>query len=125
MLFVALALLLQSADLPNFLDAGWKGEKVCEQLYENASVRASRCTFPPGVGHERHYHNAHWGYILEGGVMRITDKNGTREQETPTGASWWSDGVEWHEVLNIGDRTTSYIIVEPKSLMKEEHVEDH
>ena len=101
-------------DLPHAVDAGWRGEKVCELLFENESMRAARCSFPPGVGHEKHFHNAHWGYILEGGVMEITDAEGTREQETPTGGSWWSDGVAWHEAINIGDTTTTYIIVEPK-----------
>ncbi|GEM_PF-1032247 len=105
--------------LPHAVDAGWKGEKVCEPLFENEQLRAARCAFPPGVGHERHYHNAHWGYIVEGGVMQITDKDGTREQPTPAGASWWSDGVEWHEALNIGDSTTVYIIIEPKNAVKD------
>ena len=89
-------------------------KKVCEPLFENEEMRAARCTFPPGVGHEKHYHPPHWGYIVEGGVMQIIDKDGTREQKTPAGASWWSDGVEWHEALNIGDTTTVYVIVEPK-----------
>ncbi len=103
-----------SSALPDPLEAGWDGEDVCELLRENESVRALRCTFAPGVGHERHYHAAHFGYIIEGGTMRITDANGTREQETPAGATWWSDGFAWHEALNIGETTTVYIIVEPK-----------
>ena len=112
-----LLLMTQAAasELPDPLAAGWKGEAVCELLHENEKARALRCTFPPGVGHERHYHPPHFGYILEGGVMEITDKDGKREQPTPEGATWWSDGVEWHEAVNIGDTTTVYIIVEPKS----------
>ena len=101
--------------LPHALDAGWQGEKTCELLFENDQMRALRCAFAPGVGHERHYHPAHWGYIVEGGVMQITDETGTREQETPAGAAWWSDGVAWHEALNIGDTTAVYIIIEPKN----------
>ncbi len=105
--------------LPSAMDAGWNGEKVCEPLFENAELRAARCMFAPGIGHERHYHLPHWGYIVEGGVMQITDKDGTREQKTPAGANWWSDGVAWHEALNIGDTTTVYVIIEPK-IAKEE-----
>jgi quercetin dioxygenase-like cupin family protein len=105
--------------LPSPLEAGWKGEKVCELLFENEAMRAARCTFPPGVGHERHYHPPHWGYIVEGGTMRVTDKDGTREQPTPKGVSWWSDGVEWHEALNIGEATTVYVIVEPTAAATE------
>lgn len=112
------ALIMKKA-LPDPLEAGWEGEKVCELLQETDKVRALKCTFPPGVGHERHYHAPHFGYILEGGTMRIKDANGTREQETPAGASWVSDGVDWHEALNIGETTTVYIIVEPKHARKE------
>ena len=107
-----------AAALPGPVEAGWKGENVCEVLHENEQARAMRCVFPPGGGHERHYHPAHFGYILEGGTMRITDKTGTREQVTPAGASWWSNGVEWHEVVNIGDTTAVYVIVEPKGAVK-------
>ena len=102
-------------ELPHAIDAGWKGKRVCEPLFENAAVRAARCTFAPGVGHEKHFHPPHFGYIIKGGVMEITDADGTREQETPTGASWWSDGVEWHQAVNIGDTTAVYVIVEPKN----------
>lgn len=118
MIVEGLILLQVVTALPNPLEAAWEGEKVCELLFENEEMRAARCTFPPRVGHERHFHPPHWGYIVEGGVMQITDKNGTREQPTPAGASWWSDGVEWHEALNIGDTTTVYVIIEPKGTAK-------
>ena len=108
------ALIMPQDRLPDPLEAGWKGESVCELLQENASLRALRCTFPPGVGHERHMHAPHFGYVLQGGKMRITDKSGTRVQETKGGASWSSDGVDWHEALNVGSTTTIYVIVEPK-----------
>ncbi len=103
------------AALPHAIDAGWKGEKVCELLFENEETRVARCTFPPGVGHERHYHPPHYGYILKGGTMRITDADGTRDMETGDGASWWSDGVEWHEAVNVGETESVYLIFEPKS----------
>lgn len=100
--------------LPHALDAGWKGEKTCELLQETEELKAFKCTFAPGQGHEKHYHLAHFGYVVEGGAMRITDETGTREQEIETGATWVSDGVAWHEAENIGDTTASYVIVEPK-----------
>lgn len=108
------ALIMPKAALPDPLEAGWKGEKICEVLQENDRFRALKCTFSPGKGHERHYHAPHFGYILEGGKMRVTDRNGTRDIETPAGASWKSDGIEWHEALNIGETTAIYIIVERK-----------
>jgi quercetin dioxygenase-like cupin family protein len=102
------------AALPDPLAAGWKGETVCEILQENEKFRALKCTFAPGAGHERHYHASHFGYILEGGKMRITDKTGVVERDLASGGSWKSDGVEWHEAVNIGDTTAIYVIVEPK-----------
>jgi hypothetical protein len=71
------------------------------------------------VGHERHFHVAHFGYALGGGRMRITDENNVREVDLPTGTSYTSDGVPWHEVINIGDTTVSYLIVERKSGLSE------
>jgi quercetin dioxygenase-like cupin family protein len=115
---ILLALLLLSCQnqnkLPDPLEAGWKGEKVCEVLVDNESVRTLKCTFPPGVGHERHYHAEHFGYTLAGGKFRITDTTGTREVDIPTGYDFYNEKVEWHEVLNIGDNTAVFLIVEPK-----------
>jgi quercetin dioxygenase-like cupin family protein len=102
------------APLPNAFDAGWKGAAVCEKLFESEKMRAARCTFPPGVGHEKHWHGAHWGYVVSGGVMRITDAGGISDREVRSGDSWWSDGVDWHEVVNVGASTAVYVIVEPK-----------
>jgi len=102
-------------DLPNAFDAGWKGEKTCELLYETDSVRVGRCVFPPGIGHEKHFHYPHFGYVLEGGTLSITDAAGVTEvRQTIAGKSWSTDKITVHEALNIGDTTTSYLIVEPK-----------
>jgi mannose-6-phosphate isomerase-like protein (cupin superfamily) len=100
--------------LPDPLSAGWQGEPVCERLHENSDQRILRCTFPPGVGHERHFHAPNFGYAIEGGRMRITDDNGVREVDLPTGSSFTSEGVAWHEVLNIGSTSVIYLIVERK-----------
>jgi quercetin dioxygenase-like cupin family protein len=100
--------------LPTAFDAGWKGKPICEPLYDNARVRAARCTFPPGGGHERHSHPPHWGYIIQGSVMQTTNEKGTSQRVLKSGSSWWSDGVPWHETINVGTETAVYIIVEPK-----------
>lgn len=100
--------------LPDPLEAGWNNQAVCEILSENEKVRVLKCTFPPGVGHERHYHKAHFGYTLSGSTFRMTDTTGTREVKVPTGTDFFNDGIEWHEVLNIGDSTAVFLIVEPK-----------
>ncbi len=103
------------AQLPDPLAAGWHGRPVCERLHEDDRQRVLRCSFPPGVGHERHFHAPHFGYVLAGGRMRITDAaGGTREVDLPTGYHWSSEGVAWHEVLNVGETTSVYLIVEPR-----------
>jgi len=103
----------RSQDLPDPIEAGWQGQPVCELLQANADIRIFRCVFPPGVGHERHFHAGHFGYALSGGTMRITDASGTREARLTAGSHFSSEGIEWHEVLNIGDTEVSYLMIEP------------
>ncbi len=100
--------------LPDPLEAGWKGEAVCEVLEDNEGLRVLKCTFEPGVGHEKHYHNPHVGYTLAGGKFRITDTTGTREVNIPTGFSFSNDEIASHEVLNIGETTAVFLIMEYK-----------
>jgi quercetin dioxygenase-like cupin family protein len=100
------------APLPDALSAGWQGKPVCEELRTDPGHRLLRCTFAPGVGHERHFHPAHIGYALSGGTMRITDAKGTREQVLQTGASYTSPGTAWHEVVNLGTTPVIYLIYE-------------
>ncbi len=105
----------QVAPLPTALCAGWQGERVCEQLHEDAEIRVIRCTFPPGVGHEMHYHPPHFGYVLSGeSVMRITTEEGVREAPVRAGGSFSNDAEVRHTALNIGEQTTTYLIVEKK-----------
>lgn len=114
---IALFAAIQEASpsaLPDPLQAGWKGKPVCERLLEDDRQRVLRCTFAPGVGHERHWHRPHFGYALSGGRMRIVESAGAREASLPTGSTFTSPGVAWHEVLNIGDTTVQYLIVESK-----------
>ena len=103
-----------SSSLPDPLTAGWKGKKVCELLEENKSQRILKCTFAPGIGHERHFHLPHFGYTLSGSTFKIKDTTGTREINVKTGSYFNSNGIQWHEVLNIGDRTAIFLIIEPK-----------
>ena len=100
--------------LPDPLEAGWKGEAVCEVLEETKELRVLKCTFEPGIGHDKHYHNPHVGYTLAGGKFRITDYSGTREVDVPTGYTFSKDSITTHEVLNIGDTTSIFLIMEYK-----------
>ena len=101
-----------SRGLPSALEAGWDGSDVCALQHRGDSFRVLRCSFPPGVGHERHYHPPHFGFALSGGVMELTDASGTRRAEIATGSSYSSEGVDWHTVVNVGDTTVTYLIIE-------------
>jgi quercetin dioxygenase-like cupin family protein len=101
-------------DLPHAFDAGWKGQKTCELLFEDATVRVARCVFPPGIGHEKHYHNPHFGYVLESGTMKIVNSKGEREVRTEAGTHWSTTQRTVHEAVNTGDTATGYLVVEPK-----------
>jgi beta-alanine degradation protein BauB len=116
LLVVPLAAAAQQAttQLPDPLGAGWKGQATCEKLHEDAKLRILRCGFPPNVGHERHFHAPHYVYVLGGGKLRVTGAAGTQEVESKAGAGRMSPAIEWHEVLNVGETTLSYLIVEPK-----------
>ena len=47
--------------------------------------------------------------------MKITDGSGTRTVELQTGSDFYSAGVDWHTVINVGETTVEYLIVEPLS----------
>ena len=100
--------------LPDPLLAGWNGKKVCEKIEDNKHQRILKCTFKPGVGHERHYHLPHFGYTLAGSTFKIKDSTGTRIIHVTTGSYFNNNGIKWHEVLNIGDSTAVFLIIEPK-----------
>jgi len=101
-------------ELPDPLEAGWKGESVCDVIEETDKLRVLKCTFEPGVGHEKHYHEPHFGYTLKGSKFQITDKKGVREVNVLTGSTFSKDKVSQHEVLNVGDSTAVFLIIEPK-----------
>jgi hypothetical protein len=103
-----------STEMPGPLEAGWQGHRVCELLRETGRLRVLHYVFPPGTGHERHFHARHFGYALSGGDMKISDASGTRRAKLTTGSRFVSDGINWHEVLNVGASTVEYLIIEPK-----------
>lgn len=116
--FLCFLLLLLNCEnktkLPDPLEAGWQGNSVCEILEDNDELRVLKCTFETGIGHEKHYHNPHFGYTLAGGKFRITDTTGTREVDVPTGYSFSKNSITSHEVLNIGETTAVFLIMEYK-----------
>ena len=55
-----------------------------------------------------------FGYALVGGKFKIEEANATREVSFPTGYSWSKDEVSEHQVLNTGDSTAVFLIIEYK-----------
>ncbi|MGC1473678.1 MAG: cupin domain-containing protein [Psychroserpens sp.] len=100
--------------LPDPLEAGWNNKAVCDVVEDTDQIRVLKCTFAPNVGHEKHYHNRHFGYTLAGSRFRIKDDKGTREVDVPTGYSFSKTEISTHEVLNVGDSTAVFLIVEYK-----------
>ncbi|MDG5492842.1 cupin domain-containing protein [Psychroserpens sp. SPM9] len=100
--------------LPDPLEAGWNNKAVCEVIEDTKNLRVLKCTFAPGVGHEKHYHKPHFGYTLAGSRFRIKDTSGTRDVNVPTGYSFSKEEISTHEVLNIGDSTAVFLIIEYK-----------
>ncbi len=43
--------------------------------------------------------------------MRIEDTDGVRVSKLPAGTTWSTDEITVHEVLNIGETTTTFLIV--------------
>ncbi|MDG1715234.1 cupin domain-containing protein [Lacinutrix sp.] len=100
--------------LPDPLEAGWEGEKVCEVLSDTKKQRVLKCTFPPNVGHQKHYHKPHFGYTIAGSTFQITDNKGIRNVPVATGVNWYKAELSEHEVFNVGDSTAVFLIIEPK-----------
>jgi hypothetical protein len=44
----------------------------------------------------------------------MTDAAGTREADVPTGYTFTNDSIIVHEVLNIGESTAQFLIIEYK-----------
>ncbi len=100
--------------IPDTIEAGWNGKPVCEVLYEDDIIRTGTCTYPPGVGQDKHTHGPYFTYVVSGGTLKVTSSRGTFESTSVTGNSGKSNGVEWHELLNIGETTIKFLFIETK-----------
>ena len=103
-----------SDDVPDALAVEWQGQHPCEKLYEDAEIRAMRCTLQPGAAHVRHSHPGNLVYTISGGKAKVQDDKGTREGQPKTGGFSNNSPNPWHEVTNIGDTTLSFFVVEKK-----------
>ncbi|MGP0001688.1 MAG: cupin domain-containing protein [Acetobacteraceae bacterium] len=103
-----------SEDVPDALSVEWQGQHPCEKLYEDAEIRAMRCTLAPGAAHVRHSHPGNLVYTIGGGKAKVQDDKGTREGQPKTGGFINNPPIPWHEVTNIGDTTLSFLVIEKK-----------
>ena len=101
-------------NFPDALSVEWQGEKPCEKLFEDAQIRIARCTFPPGAVHARHSHPGYVSYVLSGGKGRIQNEKGIQEFEAHADSYTNNFPVPWHELINTGDTTLRYLIIERK-----------
>ena len=101
-------------NLPDTIEAGWKGEAVCVVLFEDDKIRTGTCTYPPGVGQDRHTHGPYFTYVVSGGTLVVTSPRGTFQSTSITGNSGKSNGVDWHELVNVGETTIIFLFVEQK-----------
>lgn len=100
--------------LPDTIEAGWKDKPVCEVLYEDDKIRTGTCTYPPGIGQDRHTHGPYFTYVVSGGTLQVKSERGTFESTSTTGNSGKSNGVNWHELENIGETTIKFLFIETK-----------
>ncbi|MBV9249639.1 MAG: hypothetical protein JO227_10405 [Acetobacteraceae bacterium] len=101
-------------NVPDAFSVEWQGQHPCEKLYEDTQVRVGRCTFSPGAVHVCHFHPADFVYTLSGGKGQVRDAHGTRQFEAKTGGFSINEPMPWHEFKNIGETTTTYLIIEKK-----------
>jgi quercetin dioxygenase-like cupin family protein len=111
---VAALSIARAGDVPDALSVEWQGKHPCEKLFEDAQVRASRCTFPPGTVHVCHSHPAFLIYAVSGGQAQVQDEKGVRKIDVVAGAFADVPPIPWHEFTNVGDTTIQYIVVEKK-----------
>jgi quercetin dioxygenase-like cupin family protein len=110
----ARAMAAEAPAAPDALTVEWQGKHPCERLYEDAQIRVLRCTFPPSAVHLRHSHPGYLTYVLTGGQGQITDAGGERQSTTTADRLIPSKPLAWHEYKNVGNTTTSYLIIEKK-----------
>ncbi|HQT79516.1 MAG TPA: cupin domain-containing protein [Rhodopila sp.] len=102
------------SNVPDAFSVEWKGKHPCNKLYEDAEIRVGLCTFPPGAVHLCHSHPADLVFTIEGGKGQVRNAQGKRDIESKAGSFFSNPPVPWHEFTNIGNTTTSYLIVEKK-----------
>ena len=83
-------------------------------VYENDRVRVMQVTFKPGEQIAEHSHPDHFVYILEGGNLKITKKDGTlTDAVLNVGDVIWIN-AETHWAVNTGTTPVRILVTELK-----------
>ena len=114
MAFLMVPPAVQAESNPDAWPFEWQDQKPCERLFEDAQIRISRCIFPPGAVHFLRFYPGYLSYILSGGKGLIAESKGTRQINLRADTFTSNQPIAWHELINIGDTTLRYLVVERK-----------
>ena len=85
-------------------------------LYEDEKLRVLKVSVAPGDTAKIHWHPRNINYVVSGGELEFTSKDGERKVVTLTSGQVTSAKNEmYHAVNNIGDKTVETIQVELKT----------
>jgi quercetin dioxygenase-like cupin family protein len=83
-------------------------------VMENERIRLLQVTFEPGDKVALHSHPDHAAYVLEGGMITITNSEGkTQEITAKPGDTFWIP-AESHSAVNPGKTRISILVIELK-----------
>ena len=95
-------------------DPATVASNVYTLLMENDRVRVFDVHFKPGATAKMHWHPDHLGYVLKGGKLELTMKDGTiNKLEVSTGKTFFLES-QTHEAVNTGKTNVHLIVTELK-----------
>ncbi len=103
-------------------DASMDASKVAPNLYkvikDTMGIRILEATYKPGQSSAMHSHPDLALYVISGGTMDFTEKDGKKDKrELKTGTSMFVP-ADTHSVKNIGKTTAKVLLVEVNRPMK-------
>jgi len=105
-----------AAMLMSFNVYGQDVSKAASNVYmlksDTLGVRIYEVKWPAGAVAAMHTHPDHGGYVIEGGTLSITDKDGKTEEMTFKAGDAFFGGPETHSATNIGKTTMKAVIFE-------------
>ena len=95
-------------------DPATVGPQVYKQVLDNERVRVFEVTFKPGAKIDTHSHPDHVAYVIGGGKLEITGKDGKTDKfDLKKGQAVFLP-AQSHSARNTGKSTTKLVVVEIK-----------